>query len=88
MILLLSARQEMYQKQRLDTSPYVQPWASVIQQTLNHQEVPEYFQTDDAMKQTVEILDDEEVLEAATCTPKDIYQDIQDWTTALEVVLD
>ena len=23
--------------------PNIQPWASVIQQTLNHQDVPEYF---------------------------------------------
>ena len=47
----------------------VQPWASVIQQTLNHQNVPEYFQRDDTMKYSAEILEEEEVLQTTTCTP-------------------
>ena len=67
--------------------PNIQPWASVIQQTLAHQNVPEYFQKDDAMRYSAEILDEEEVLQTTTCTPKDIYTDIKGWTTAFEVEL-
>ena len=40
--------------------PNIQPWASVIQQTLSHQNVPEYFQRDDTMKYSAEILEEEE----------------------------
>ena len=53
--------------------PNIQPWASVIQQTLSHQNVPEYFQKDDTMRYSTEILEEEEVLQTTTCTPKDIY---------------
>ena len=67
--------------------PNVQPWASVIQQTLAHQNVPEYFQKDDSMRYSAEILDEEEVLQTTTCTPKDIYTDLKGWTTAFEVEL-
>ena len=67
--------------------PNVQPWASVIQQTLAHQNVPEYFQRDDSMRYSAEILDEEEVLQTTTCTPKDIYTDLKGWTTAFEVEL-
>ena len=69
-----------------DSVPSIQPWASVIQQTFSHQDVPEYFQKDDTMKHSIEILE-EEVLQTTTCTPKDIYMDIQGWTTAFEVEL-
>ena len=65
----------------------IQPWASVIQQTLTHQNVPEYFQKDNTMKYSAEILDEEEVLQTTTCTPKDTYTDIKGWTTAFEVEL-
>ena len=68
-------------------TPNIQPWASVIQQTLAHQNVPEYFQRDDTMKYSAEISDEEEVLQTTTCTPKDIYTDIKGWTTAFEVEL-
>ena len=53
----------------------MQPWASLIQLTLNNEEVAEYFQKDDTMKQTVAILD-EQVLQTTTCTPKDVYLDV------------
>ena len=39
------------------------------------------------MKHTVEILDEEEVLQTTTCTPKNIYTDIKGWTTAFDVEL-
>ena len=70
----------------MSSVPNLQPWASVIQQTLSHQDVPEYFQKDDTMKHSVEILE-EEMLQTTTCTPKDIYADIKGWTTAFEVEL-
>ena len=45
----------------LDPIPNIQPWASVSQQTLGdklgHQDVPEYFQKDETMKHTIEILE-------------------------------
>ena len=46
----------------------MQPWTAWISQIrLNEQEVPEFFRTSDAMKQTVEIVEDEEVLQTTTC---------------------
>ena len=39
------------------------------------------------MKYSAEILNEEEVLQTTTCTPKDIYTDIRGWTTAFEVEL-
>ena len=84
---LRSTKWELRGKESLKTVPNVQPWASVIQQTLNHQDVPEYFQKDDTMKYSAEILNEEEVLQTTTCTPKDIYTDIKGWTTAFEVEL-
>ena len=56
----------------MNSVPNVQPWASVIQQTLSHQNVPEYFQKDDAMKHSIEILE-EEVVQTTACTPKNIH---------------
>ena len=42
---LRSAKWEMWTKTPLkDSVPSIQPWASVIQQTLTHQDCPEYFQ--------------------------------------------
>ena len=76
---LRSAKWDVYERRKLDPTPYVQPWTSVIQQTLNHQEAPEYFQKDNVMKQTVEILDDEEVFQTTTCTPKDVYRLDVEW---------
>ena len=85
---LRSTKWELWGKESLSTPiPNIQPWASVIQQTLNHQNVPEYFQRDDTMKYSAEILNEEEVLQTTTCTPKDIYTDIKGWTTAFEVEL-
>ena len=40
------------------------------------------------MRQTVEIIDDEEVLQTTTCTPKDIEKDPKGWYTAFDVELD
>ena len=75
---LRNAKWEVWGKDSLTNSvPNIQPWASVIQQTLSHQNVPEYFQKDDTMKYSAEILEEEEVLQTTTCTPKDIYTDIQ-----------
>ena len=85
---LRSTKWELWGKESISTPiPNIQPCASVIQQTLAHQNVPEYFQKDDAMKYSAEILDEEEVLQTTTCTPKDIYTDIKGWTTAFEVEL-
>ena len=59
------------------------PWTAWISQVrLNEQEVPEFFRTSDAMKQTVEIMEDEEVLQTTTCTPKDIDKDPEGWKVA------
>ena len=85
---LRSTKWEMWGKESVVRPiPNIQPWASVIQQTLNHQNVPEYFQKDDAMRYSAEILDEEEVLQTTTCAPKDIHTDIKGWTTAFEVEL-
>ena len=48
---LRSTKWELWGKESVSAPiPNIQPWASVIQQTLNHQNVPEYFQKDDTMK--------------------------------------
>ena len=60
---LRSTKWDLWGKESLSTPILnIQPWASVIQQTLNHQNVPEYFQRDDTMKYSAEILNEEEVL--------------------------
>ena len=65
------------------------PWTAWISQMgLNEQEVPEFFRTPDAMKQTVEIVEDEEVLQTTTCTPKDIDKDPKGWKVAFRDELD
>ena len=65
------------------------PWTAWISQIkLNEQEVPEFFRTSDAMKQTVEILEDDEVLQTTTCTPKDIDKDPEGWRLAFQAELD
>ena len=65
------------------------PWTAWIAQVrLNEQEVPEFFRTSDAMKQTVEIVEDEEVLQTTTCTPKDIDKDPEGWKVAFREELD
>ena len=67
----------------------MQPWTAWISQIrLNEQEVPEFFRTSDAMKQTVEIVEDEEVLQTTTCTPKDIDKDPEGWKLAFKAELD
>ena len=67
---LRNAKWEIQNKTPLtDSVPTIQPWASVIQQTLTHQDVPEYFQKDDTMRHSIEI-PEEEVLQTTTCTPK------------------
>ena len=70
-----------------EVMPAIQPWASVIQQTLSHRDVPECFQKDETMRHTIEILDEDKILQTTTCTPKDIYSNIKGWTTAFEVEL-
>ena len=41
---LRNAKWEMWNRDPLRNSvPNIQPWASAIQQTLSHQDVPEYF---------------------------------------------
>ena len=67
----------------------VHHWTAWISQIkLNEQEVPEFFRTSDAMKQTVEIVEDEEELQTTTCTPKDIDKDPEGWKKAFEAELD
>ena len=67
----------------------MQPWTAWISQIrLSEQEVPEYFRTSDAMKQTVEIVEDEEVIQTTTCTPKDIDKDPEGWKLAFKAELD
>ena len=67
----------------------MQPWTAWISQIkLNEQEVPEYFRTSDAMKQTVEVVEDEEVIQTTTCTPKDIDKDPEGWKLAFKAELD
>ena len=65
---------------RLEPGSGLNPWTAWISQIkLNEQEVPEFFRTSDAMRQTVEIVEDEEVLQTTTCTPKDIDKDPKGW---------
>ena len=65
------------------------PWTAWISQIkLNDQEVPEFFRTTEAMNQTVEVLEDEEVLQTTTCTPKDIDKDPEGWKVAFQAELD
>ena len=65
------------------------PWTAWISQIrLNEQEVPEFFRTSDAMKQNVEIVEDEEMLQTTTCTPKDIDKDPKGWKVAFQDELD
>ena len=47
---------------RIGDIPYAVPWSSIISQTkLNDQEVPDFFNKSEAMRQTLEIIDDEEI---------------------------
>ena len=56
---------------RSEPGSELNPWTAWISQIrLNEQEVPEFFRTSDAMKQTVEIVEDDEVLQTTTCTPR------------------
>ena len=72
-----------------ETGLELNPWTAWISQIrLNEQEVPEFFRTSDAMKQTVEIMEDEEVLQTTTCTPKDIDKDPKGWKVAFQDELD
>ena len=72
-----------------EEGPPSNPWTAWIAQVrLNEQEVPEFFRTSDAMKQTVEIVEDEEVLQTTTCTPKDIDKDPKGWKIAFGDELD
>ena len=72
-----------------ETGSELNPWTAWISQIrLNEQEVPEFFRTSDAIKQTVEIMDDEEVLQTTTCTPKDIDKDPKGWKVAFRDELD
>ena len=49
---------------------------------------PVYPKHSDAMKQTVEMVEDEEVLQTTTCTPKDIDKDPEGWKLAFKAELD
>ena len=72
-----------------ETGSELNPWTAWISQIrLNEQEVPEFFRTSDAMKQTVEIMEDEEVLQTTTRTPKDIDKDPEGWKVAFRDELD
>ena len=72
-----------------ETGLELNPWTAWISQIrLNEQEVPEFFRTSDAMKQTVEIMEDEETLQTTTCTPKDIDKDPEGWKVAFRDELD
>ena len=71
--LPMTAENQPHQDRESNMGSEMNPWTAWISQIkLNEQEVPEFFRTSDAMKQTVEILEDEEVLQTTTCTPKDI----------------
>ena len=81
--------EEMQRDERIETGSQLNPWTAWISQIrLNEQEVPEFFRTSDAMKQTVEIVDDEEILQTTTCTPKDIDKDPKGWKVAFRDELD
>ena len=72
-----------------ETGFELNPWTAWISQIrLNEQEVPEFFRTSDAMKQTVEIMEDEEILQTTTCTPKGIDKDPEGWKVAFRDELD
>ena len=76
-------------RERSEPGSGLNPWTAWISQIrLNEQEVPEFFRTSDAMKQTVEIVEDEEVLQTTTCTPKDIDKDPKGWKVAFQDELD
>ena len=80
---------DSHQDNRPETGLELNPWTAWISQIrLNEQEVPEFFRTSDAMKQTVEIMDDEEILQTTTCTPKDIDKDPMGWKVAFREELD
>ena len=55
---------------------------------MNEQEVPDYFNKSEAMKQTLEIIDDEEISQTTTCTPRDIDKDPKGWYTAFDIELE
>ena len=81
--------EDLPQDGKLEKDPPSNPWTAWIAQVrLNEQEVPEFFRTSDAMKQTVEIVEDEEVLQTTTCTPKDIDKDPEGWKVAFREELD
>ena len=77
--------QSSHLKERSLQGSELNPWTAWISQIrLNEQEVPEFFRTSDAMKQTVEIVEDEEILQTTTCTPKDIDRDPKGWKVAFQ----
>ena len=78
-----------YSGDKSELGSELNPWTAWISQIrLNEQEVPEFFRTSDAMRQTVEIVEDEEVLQTTTCTPKDIDKDPKGWKVAFRDELD
>ena len=80
---------ESYPDVKPETGLELNPWTAWISQIrLNEQEVPEFFRTSEAMKQTIEIMEDEEVLQTTTCTPKDIDKDPKGWKVAFQDELD
>ena len=85
----MKVKENLHQDRESTTGAEMNPWTAWISQIkLNEQEVPEFFRTSDAMKQTVEILEDEEVLQTTTCTPKDIDKDPEGWKVAFKAELD
>ena len=81
--------EEIQRDEGIETGSQLNPWTAWISQIrLNEQEVPEFFRNSDAMKQTVEIVEDEEVLQTTTCTPKDIDKDPEGWKVAFRDELD
>ena len=85
----MAAENQPHQDREPSMGSEMNPWTAWISQIkLNEQEVPEFFWTSDAMKQTVEILEDEEVLQTTTCAPKDIDKDPEGWKVAFQAELD
>ena len=85
----VNVKENLRQDRESTTGTEMNPWTAWISQIkLNEQEVPEFFRTSDAMKQTLEILEDEEVLQTTTCTPKDIDKDPEGWKVAFKAELD
>ena len=81
--------EEVQRDEKIEMGSQLNPWTAWISQIrLNEQEVPEFFRTSDAMKQTVEIVEDEEILQTTTCTPKDIDKDPEGWKVAFRDELD